>query len=292
MAKEFLKIRTGVGVTPSTAPADPTNGDIYYDSGSGLFKFYQSGSWTSIPTSIVSTVGALDAQTPSANGLVISGTSIYAQSASASAPGLVNTAAQTLAGAKTFSTSIATPSFKLNGATSGTLTMSTPATVTSYGVVWPSAQGGASTYLQNDGSGNLSWGTVSSPSNTPVWTKYTISHTSLQAGATSNDIELVNLPQKTMIHQVVLKHSTAFAGTSITAYTVSVGIASNFTKYTSAFDVFQSVSNTARSITQSEDVESFTGATSIRIQAISTGANLSASTAGSVDVWVLSSVLT
>lgn len=45
----------------------------------------------------------------------------------------------------------------LTGSTSGTFTQSVPATVTSYGVIWPSAQGGASTVLTNDGSGNLSW---------------------------------------------------------------------------------------------------------------------------------------
>lgn len=46
---------------------------------------------------------------------------------------------------------------KLDGATSGTLTIDPPAAVTSYGVVMPAAQGAASSVLQNDGLGNLSW---------------------------------------------------------------------------------------------------------------------------------------
>ena len=50
----------------------------------------------------VTTVGAIDTQTKSANGAVISGSSIYLQTADASNPGLVSTAAQTYAGAKTF----------------------------------------------------------------------------------------------------------------------------------------------------------------------------------------------
>lgn len=43
------------------------------------------------------------------------------------------------------------------GSTSGTLTEAVPATITSYTATWPAAQGGASTSLSNDGSGNLTW---------------------------------------------------------------------------------------------------------------------------------------
>lgn len=46
---------------------------------------------------------------------------------------------------------------KLDGATSGALTMIAAGTTTSYTVTMPSAQGGSGTYLKNDGSGNLSW---------------------------------------------------------------------------------------------------------------------------------------
>jgi hypothetical protein len=53
-------------------------------------------------TSGVTTVGTIDSQTPSANGLVISGAAIYVQSASATKPGMVNTTTQSFAGSKTF----------------------------------------------------------------------------------------------------------------------------------------------------------------------------------------------
>jgi len=46
---------------------------------------------------------------------------------------------------------------QLNGTTSGTLSLIPAATTTSYSLTWPSAQGGASTFLQNNGSGTLSW---------------------------------------------------------------------------------------------------------------------------------------
>src|SRR5574343_225176 len=49
---------------------------------------------------------------------------------------------------------------KMNGATSGTMTMAAAAAITDYTITWPAAQGGASTVLTNDGSGNLSWGSA------------------------------------------------------------------------------------------------------------------------------------
>ena len=50
----------------------------------------------------VTTVGTIDSQSKSANGLVISTTNIYAQTADATYPGMVSTGTQTFAGAKTF----------------------------------------------------------------------------------------------------------------------------------------------------------------------------------------------
>lgn len=85
----------------------PTNGYYLTSDASG------NGSWTALPTS-VTTVGAIDSQAPSANALVIVGNNIYAQSASASAPGMVNLAIQSFSGAKTFTTSVSTPAFQLS----------------------------------------------------------------------------------------------------------------------------------------------------------------------------------
>jgi hypothetical protein len=128
----------------------------------------------------------------------------------------------------------------------------------------------------------------------PTWTKYTVAHTALQTAATTNNISLFILPAKTMIHKVVVKHSTAFAGGAIATYTVSVGIIGTLAKYIAAFDVFQAVSSTAFSIaaaTVNAGVEDFSSGVAIQIAAISTVANLNATTQGSVDVWVLTSLL-
>lgn len=51
------------------------------------------------------------------------------------------------------------PALIIPGSTSGTLTQQPAAATTSYTITWPSAQGAASTFLKNDGSGGLSWAT-------------------------------------------------------------------------------------------------------------------------------------
>lgn len=66
----------------------------------------------------------------------------------------------TINAAVTATYGITSTTVKQNGATSGTLTHAVPATVTSYTMTYPSAQGAANTYLKNDGSGNLSWATA------------------------------------------------------------------------------------------------------------------------------------
>ncbi len=90
-----------------SAASDPTgtNGAMYYNTASNQFRCYQSSAWMNCINSGgvgVTAVGALDGTTKTASGAGILGTSIYMQSADASNPGLVNTGAQTFAGAKTF----------------------------------------------------------------------------------------------------------------------------------------------------------------------------------------------
>jgi hypothetical protein len=46
---------------------------------------------------------------------------------------------------------------EISGITSGNISMFATAVTSSYSIVWPSAQGSASTVLTNDGAGNLSW---------------------------------------------------------------------------------------------------------------------------------------
>jgi hypothetical protein len=145
----------------------------------------------------------------------------------------------------------------------------------------------AGKFLKADGT----FAVPSSGNSGPSWTKYTVSESAFTAAATSEDIELFSLAAKGVIHAVVIKHTTAFSGGSLTGFTLSVGISGNLTKHASAFDVFQATGNTISQTSNTVDVEDFSSAVSIRLAAVSTGANVSAATAGSVDVYVLTSTL-
>lgn len=123
------------------------------------------------------------------------------------------------------------------------------------------------------------------------WTKYTKAYTDLSTAGLTNDIELFQLSAKQMIHQVVIKQSTAFSGGLIATYTASVGIVGNLVKYGAAFDVKQATGATVFGANILQGVENFSTATSIRLVAVSTVGLLNAATAGSVDIWVLKSLL-
>lgn len=154
----------------------------------------------------------------------------------------------------------------------------------------------ASRCVVSDSNGLPTHSTVTSAQllSVPVWTKYTVLYSDLTTAGTTNNITLLTLPLKTMIHHVAIKHSVAFTGGIISAYTLSVGITGTLAKYLAAFDVFQAVAATtfsASAATIKADLESFGGGIAIKVAAVSTTANLDAATAGSADIWVQTSLL-
>lgn len=124
-----------------------------------------------------------------------------------------------------------------------------------------------------------------------MWTKITKSHTDLQAASTSNNIEIYNLPAKGCIHACILKWTTAFAGTGIGGYNLSVGTAGATTEFATTTIVSAAPSDTTFTVmdvgTFKVTCKHFGAATSVRLYATSTGANLNQSTAGSVDIYLL-----
>lgn len=96
-------------------------------SGGGTTNFMRAdGTWAAPPGGGgggVSTIGMFDSQTASSDGLVIDGTSLYAQSATDTDPGMVNTGTQTFAGDKTFTGAIAASN--LSGTNTGNVTLTT-----------------------------------------------------------------------------------------------------------------------------------------------------------------------
>ena len=125
----------------------------------------------------------------------------------------------------------------------------------------------------------------------PAWIKYTVTYAQLAAAALTNDIELFQLAAKGTIHAVVVKHSANFTGGAIASYKISVGITGTLDRYASQLDVFSAPSNTNFQHEVAPGIEDFGAATSIRVAAVSTGANLNQATQGSVDIWVFGSML-
>lgn len=151
-----------------------------------------------------------------------------------------------------------------------------PAALNASTAVWPNSAGT----------------TIASAQAIPQWVHVgnAISYISLAAASTTNSIALFTLPAAGVIHGIKVIHSTAFAGASITAYTVSVGIASNVIRYASAFNVFQAPSGTSFQLTNEMISENNAATTAVVLTAVSTGANLNAASAGVVDVYALLSV--
>jgi hypothetical protein len=125
------------------------------------------------------------------------------------------------------------------------------------------------------------------PTNVQVWNKYTIGFASVQTAATTNAVTVVSLSAKQAVCGVFEKTTTAFAGTSITGLTATIGDSNGTaTTYSPvAYNLLQTVSNTAFVANNVLGMASYAGGT-IQANFTATGANLSALTAGSLDVTV------
>lgn len=133
---------------------------------------------------------------------------------------------------------------------------------------------------------------VSLAGSLPRWFKVgnALSYTSFSAAATTKTNTLFTLPAGGIIHDIKAKTSTAFVGTAISALTFSVGLTGTHDKYATAFDALAAVSATQFELSDGIGTESHTADVNITITADATGANLTALTAGVVDVWALVSV--
>jgi hypothetical protein len=117
-------------------------------------------------------------------------------------------------------------------------------------------------------------------------TKYEKTHTNFQAAALTNGITAFSLPAKTIINAIVIKHSVAFAGTSITSYKISVGITGSPDLFIDNFDVLTTVADQTFEIADLKYVGSFSSATNIILTATAVGANLDQSTIGTMEIHV------
>ena len=123
------------------------------------------------------------------------------------------------------------------------------------------------------------------------WFKVVVSALDFTAAAVEESIDLFQLPPGGIIEAIKAKHSEAFAGGAISAYTVEVGSASQTQKYMSAFDVFSAPTSTNHKVSSSGDEESHDAATPIKVTAKSTGGDVGDGTAGTVEIWIKASTV-
>jgi len=162
------------GITKVTSTATSTNtttGALVVTGGVGIGENLNVSGITKITSTATSTSTATGAIVVS-GGLGVGG-AIYAGSINTSSitssvtmsAGITSTSTATgtliVTGGVGVSGSIYTSSIKLSGATSGTISLAAPSTVSSVNYTLP-ADGTSGQYLKTNGSGVLSWGTVSS----------------------------------------------------------------------------------------------------------------------------------
>jgi hypothetical protein len=197
MADFFAKASSvgGGGGGGGVTSLDLLTGALTLTAGTGISVTDGVSSITIASTSAGDVTLAAVGSSPNANAASISSQVLNLQPASGSFPGVMTTGTQTIAGDKTFSTGLNSPYLKTaaganaidlanrwiwnggsvladfsgaalqffggwktySGDLGNTLTFQYANGGTSHTVLWPASQGAASTFLRNDGSGNLSW---------------------------------------------------------------------------------------------------------------------------------------
>jgi len=166
-----------------------------------------------------------------------------------------------------------------------------PETMSETGVyTLPDADGEAGQVLKTDGALTLSWGDAI-PASSAQWVKVSVNYAQLAAAAATNSYDIMQVGEGRVIQGVIVKHSAAFAGGDLSAYTVEIGVTGETDKFASAFDVFQAPGNTVGQVSSVLSVENFVGAVTLYATATAVGDDLDAATAGSVDIWVLIATL-
>lgn len=125
----------------------------------------------------------------------------------------------------------------------------------------------------------------------PQWIKVTKTFSDLAIAGLTNDITLYTLAAREYIHDIKIIPTTAFSGGLIATYTLSVGITGSLLKYAAVVDVFTGNISLSLIHTPISGLESTFGTTDLKLSAVSTVGNLNAATAGSVDIYILTSIL-
>jgi hypothetical protein len=122
----------------------------------------------------------------------------------------------------------------------------------------------------------------------PKWTKVTKTYADFSDAFLTKNVSLLSLPAGGILHSAKIKHSTAFSGGTISTYTVEVTLSGVASTYPAAFDVFQAVGASTYQLSEYFLGGSHTGTSSV-VATATADQLLNTATAGSVDIWLLTS---
>lgn len=117
----------------------------------------------------------------------------------------------------------------------------------------------------------------------------TLNYDDFSAAATTSTVTVRTLAANRTLFSILVKHNTAFAGGSVSAVTLNIGITGDDDKFITSFDVYQAVGAAAQDSTLTVYYPGV--ATAITVTATSTGGDLNTLTAGSVDLFFLESIV-
>jgi hypothetical protein len=116
------------------------------------------------------------------------------------------------------------------------------------------------------------------------WINFTVTFAQLSTDDTVSDYTLWTPPAGTVLHMSTMKHSAAFTGGTLTAYTLQAGLAvgADYSRYLPAFDVFQAPGASIYNFMSNHDGILIAAGMSVNIRALTgTASFLDQATAGS-----------
>ena len=121
-------------------------------------------------------------------------------------------------------------------------------------------------------------------SNSPGFSPYVTGFAAAQTASNTIQIPLFTLPASTVLNSLFIKSTQSFQGSGITDVVSSIGISGNYTKFINNYDLYASVGDQNFESILTNYLASWANPTTIYLQIVSSGAQLTALSQGSVTV--------
>jgi hypothetical protein len=119
-----------------------------------------------------------------------------------------------------------------------------------------------------------------------LWNGASIAYTQFSVADVTSTVDAIEIPARAVIDKLIIKTAQPFLGGTISAYTLSLGLESDTSRYVLDYDAFDAASDTNYVVATVNELLSLTLAKSLKITAQSTGADLDEATQGRVEIFV------